>query len=277
LQNIDPIWFLQPAAFIGISLGLIFYWRRYRRFSGAALFFSFVAYFTAIALKAVVQLLTINSFEASFGQNNEVALGLYFGVQTVFFEVGLAYVFAHLAMSRTKMWAADAEGYGLGLAFWENGIYVGALLLINLISYYLIFSSLGGTGLAQQLYATLSKAEPSLFYAPLESLPLLGFSILERITSLIFHFSWGLLCIFAAYYKRKKYLFIALPMGLLDFLVPFEPRFGILFFELMIFILALIALGVTLRVTQDIRKQLGNLRELGGESSEERVRGSPHD
>ncbi len=75
----------------------------------------------------MIQLLTLNSFEALFGQENEVALGLYFGVQTVFLEVGLAYVFARLAISRVKMQAADAEGYGLGLAFWENGIYVGAL------------------------------------------------------------------------------------------------------------------------------------------------------
>ncbi len=148
--------------------------------------------------------------------------------------------------------------------------------MINLIAYYLIFSSLGGSGLAQQLYTTLSKAEPSLFYSPLESLPLLGFSILERITSLIFHFSWGLLCVFAAYYKKKKYLFIALPMGLLDFLVPFEPRFGIPLFEATIFVLALIALGVTLWVTQDIRKQLGDLRQLGNavSSRQDKVSGS---
>ena len=85
---------------------------------------------------------------------------------------------------------------------------------------------------------------------------------------MIFHFSWGLLCVFAAYYKRKKYLFIALPMGLLDFLVPFEPRFGVPLFEATIFGLALIALGVTLLVTQDIRKQLGNLHELGSAASE---------
>jgi hypothetical protein len=102
------------------------------------------------------------------------------------------------------MQAADAEGYGLSLAFWENGIYVGALLLIDLIACYLIFSSLGGSGLAQQLYTTLNKAEPSLFYSPLKSLPLIGFSILERITSLIFHFSWGLLCVFSTYYKKKN-------------------------------------------------------------------------
>jgi len=58
--------------------------------------------------------------------------------------------------------------------------------------------------------------------------------------------------------QKEEYLFIALPMGLLDFLVPFEPRFGIPLFERTIFVLALIALGVTPWVTQDIRKQLGS-------------------
>jgi len=47
-------------------------------------------------------------------------MGFYVGLQTVIFEVRCAYLAAKIAFSCGKIRAADVEGYGLGLAFWEN-------------------------------------------------------------------------------------------------------------------------------------------------------------
>jgi len=58
MQNIDPIYFLDPAVIIGFSLGLVVYWRRRRPFTRAVLLYSLVAYGGAIAVKAAFQAMT---------------------------------------------------------------------------------------------------------------------------------------------------------------------------------------------------------------------------
>ena len=54
--------------------------------------------------------------------------------------------------------------------------------------------------------------------------------------------------ILAAASRKYVYLAIALPMGLIDFFVPFAGFFGIATFEAIIFLFALIALFVTVAV-----------------------------
>jgi len=250
MQNLDLLYILQPIITILFSVGLVVYWYYRRDFGRAVLVFSFLAYAGAIAIKAVFQAATFNSFEARFG-GNAVALGLYFGIQTVAFEVGGAFLVAAWAVSRRKLELKDAEGYGLSLALWENAGLLGVVGLVSLITIYVTVSSANPSAL--ESYASLVKNRPDLFYPPSQALPLIAWGVLERVTSLLFHFSWGYLCLLAACLRRKRYLLLALPMGLLDFLVPFVGSLTIPIFESSIFALGLACLGLTLIVGRGLR------------------------
>lgn len=111
MQNIDPIFILQPVIVIIIASALLFYWRSRGRFNPMVLVYSLVAYAVAIALKVVVQSLPINV------ALNNVGFGVYYGLQTAVFEVGLAYLVVWYAVSHGKLERKDAETYGAGLAF----------------------------------------------------------------------------------------------------------------------------------------------------------------
>ena len=254
MQNIDPLYFLQPIITIAFSAGLLVYWNRKRAFTRATLVLSLLAYAGAIVVKIVLQMFTYSAFLSRFS-NNSFALGAYFGIQTVFFEVGGAYSVAVWAASRRKMNPKDAEGYGLGLAFWENAGYLGVLGLINLLSVYLTLA-FGGPA-AQQLYSNLIKVRPDLFNSAAQALPLVVYGLLERVTSLLFHLSWGYLCVLAACVHDRRYLLLAMPMGLVDFFVPFASSLGILAFELLVFVLGLLSLGLAWFVTKGLRQRSG--------------------
>ena len=214
------------------------------------LFLSAVAYFSAIGLKAVVQVLTYGWVESTFGTAS-LPTGLYFGLQTCFLEVGLAYAVAKVAVSRGKIEARDGEGYGISLAFWENGILLGALSVFSLvITYFLIADGL----LSQSLYQTIVNAEPSAFLPPAQIIIPSAFGILERISSLLLHFSWGYLCVLAAYLGRRRYFLAALPMGLVDTLVPFASEVPVWVFESALFLISLGALAAAWRVTETARR-----------------------
>jgi len=118
MQNIDSLYLLQPIVTIAFSSGLIIYWYLRRRFTIAVLLCSLTAYAGAIACKVVLQALTFNTLLAGFRGNLSI-LGVYFGIQTVFFEVGGAYLVALWGVSKGKLNFKDSEAYGLGLAFWE--------------------------------------------------------------------------------------------------------------------------------------------------------------
>ena len=254
MQNIDPLYFLQPIITIAFSVGLLIYWNRKRTFTRATFALSLLAYAGAIAVKVVLQTFTYGAFLLRFS-NNSLALGAYFGIQTVFFEVGGAYLVAVWAVSRGKMNPKDAESYGLGLAFWENAGYLGVLGLINLLSVYSTLAFGGPT--AQELYSTLIKVRPDLFNSAAQALALVGVGLLERATSLLFHLSWGYLCLLAACVHERRYLLLALPMGLIDFLVPFAANLGILVFEFSIFVLGLFSLGLAWFFTKGLRGESG--------------------
>jgi hypothetical protein len=249
-QNVDQVYFLQPTLTILFSVALVVYWRYRREFTSAVLLYSLLAYAGAIAIKAVLQAATFNAFEARYG-GNAAALGLYFGVQTVGLEIGGAFLVAAWAVSRRKLQAKDAEGYGLSLALWENAGLLGVLGLVSLVTVYMTLSS--GSPSAQEFYASLVGNRPDLFYSPTQALPLIAWGVLERVTSLLFHFSWGYLCLLAACFHRRNYLLLALPMGLVDFFVPFVGSLTLPVFESFLFVLGLGCLGLTLLVGRGSR------------------------
>jgi len=254
VQNIDPLYFLQPIVTIAFSAGLVTYWWRKRTFTRAAFVYSLLAYAGAIAVKVAVQVLTYTTFLARFG-DNPAALGAYFGIQTVLLEVGGAFLVATWAVSRGKLNTKDAEGYGLGLAFWENAGYLGVLGLFTLVSIYLTLAM--SSPISQQVYSSLISTRPDLFYPPSQALPLVGYGLLERVTSLLFHVSWGYLCLIAASMHKRMYFLLALPMGLVDFFVPFVGILGVLAFESLLFVLGLGSLALTLLVTRSLRHRSG--------------------
>jgi hypothetical protein len=61
---------------------------------------------------------------------------------------------------------------------------------------------------------------------------------LERLSSMLAHVAWGVLCVLAAVSGQKRYLGYALPMGMLDALVPFAPL-NVKLFEVVVFLLSL--------------------------------------
>jgi hypothetical protein len=253
MQNIDPLYILEPIIVIALSVALILYWKfSGRSFTRYALIFSLVAYAGAIIVKILFQLLTVNAVQAAFGSES-IATGLYYSLQTVFFEVGGAFVVARYAISRKRLSEKDAGAYGISLAFWENGVYLGIFSLISLVSIYAVLV-VGPANVAQQVYNALQPAQSSLFDPPLKALPLVGFGILERISSILVHCAWGYLVVLAVIYKRNSYLIAALPMGLIDFFVPFVNALGTATFEGIVFLFSLASLFVAISIGRKLPK-----------------------
>ncbi len=250
MQNIDLIFILQPVIVIILSSALLIYWYFKRRFHLMVLIYSLVAYAAAIALKYAVQIPTINLVIDNFGSHS-IELGVYYGLQTVFFEVGLAFVVAWYSFSRGKIGRKDAEAYGSGLAFWENAGLLGVLSLINLIAYWSILQT--NTPLAQTLYNQLYTNAPSLFEPASQALRSVAIGTIERISSILFHFAWGYLCVMAVVYHKKRLFLIALPMGFVDFLVPFTLPNDIIVFEAIVFTLSVVSVLVAWYATKRVR------------------------
>ena len=251
LQTIDPLIILQPLIVLLISCGLVVYWRYRRSFTRAVILYSLIAYAGAIALKYVVQIPTAAWVLKSFGATS-LFFALYLGLQTVLFEVGGAFLVAYYAVSKAKFESKDAEAFGIGLAFWENGVLLGALPLINLLASYVLLTS----NISETFASQISSSQPAFFYSPAQLLPLIVWGTLERISSLLAHFSWGYLTVLAATFRRWRYFGIALPMGLLDALVPFARAMPLSVFESLIFAITLGFLLVSLAVSWRIRKQI---------------------
>jgi hypothetical protein len=250
VQNIDILYIIQPVIVIVTASLLMLYWYLKRRFHATVFLYSLIAYGTAIALKYAVQLPTVDAVTSYFGEHS-VGLGFYYGLQTVFFEVGLAFLVAWFAVRRGALERKDAEAYGSGLAFWENAILLSALSLINLIAYYSILST--NTSLAQTLYNQLNTNAPGLFAPASEALRSVALGVMERTSSILIHVAWGYLCFMAAYHHRRRLLLIALPMGFIDFLVPFAQN-AIVTFEVAIFALSVISLLTAWYVTRNLHE-----------------------
>ena len=247
MQNIDPIFMLEPMMVIGFSIATLLYWHRKKRISRYVLGFALLAYGGAIAAKVAFQYLTASRFFA-MSQGSLWLLGFYFGLQTMIFEVGGAFLVARFAISKHRMKRKDGVGYGLGLAFWENGILLGATSLLSLLSYSITISQ-GGVA-AETIYTLLSKSQPQLFHPPLEALQIICWAVMERVSSLMVHLSWGYLCLKSAASHKNGYFLLALPMGLVDFLVPFAGLMPISLFEIVIFMVAALCVLATVYATR---------------------------
>ncbi len=249
MQNIDLLLLLQPTLALAISLGALVSWWYRRSFRGMILLLSAGAYFLAIAGKYAIQIPTLSLVEAEFGRIS-LGLGLYYGLQTVFLEVGVAYVLARYAVKRWGLKASDAVPYGLSLAFWENGVLLGVFSMLNLGVLYLLLAS--GTSAAASTYSQLVAAEPSLFLPPAALLPSILLGTLERVSSMLAHVAWGVLCVYSVVSGKKRYFAYALPMGLLDALVPFA-NLDLGLFEAGIFVLSVIFVLVAWKVGASVR------------------------
>jgi multisubunit Na+/H+ antiporter MnhF subunit len=250
LQNINPIYVLQPLIVTVAMVALLAYWHYKKSLTKWVMLYSLLAYAAAIIIKYVFQILTAMPVIRT---GNPYYEGVYLGLQTVVLEVGLAYLFARYAISKKRMTAKEASGYGIGLAFWENGVLLGALSLFSIVATYAVLAS-GGTA-ASAVYSSLLETQPSLFYPLSQALPLVCLGILERASSTIVHVAWGYLVFMAAFHKRKKYLALALPLGLVDFFVPFEGALGLVTLELVVFTIAIIGLAMVFVVRREIRKK----------------------
>jgi YhfC intramembrane metalloprotease len=244
LQNIDPLLMLQPALSLAMVLSALVYWWRTRGFRGVVLLLGAVAYWVAIAAKQVVDLLVVNGLARShYGALGlpGIGLALIVGLETVVFEVGLAYAFAVYGVRKRGIGATDAVPYGISLAFWENGVLLGLLALFDLVVVYLLLGT--GSSIAETTYSALVSSAPNYFLPPLSLLPTVLLGTLERVSSLLAHLAWGILSVLAALTGRKRYLAYALPMGLVDALVPFASR-NFYLFEGAFFVLSLAFIAV---------------------------------
>jgi hypothetical protein len=238
--NIDPLYFLTPAIVLGFSVGLVVYWRQRRHFTRWTLLASLVAYASAIAAKEVVQFATLGWVESTTS-GNPALLGAYYGAQTAAFEVGGAFLVAAVVVALGHFDTRDA-GFGIGLAFWENAVLISLPLVLDYTVYYAILSH-PGSAAAVSLYPVLRQDAPALFYGPAGALPLIGYAVVERVTSLLAHSAWGYLAVLAAVRRKWTYLAVAAPIGFaVDFLVPFAGALGLARFELISFGVALIGL-----------------------------------
>jgi hypothetical protein len=129
--------------------------------------------------------------------------------------------------------------------------------MINLVTYYSILSS--NKPVAQTLYNQLITNAPGLFAPPLQALGSVALGITERVSSITIHVAWGYLCLMAAIYHRKQLFYTAIPMGLIDFLVPFA-RSSIVVFEAAVFALSTLSLVVAWYVTRDLRKNTETIK-----------------
>lgn len=191
---------------------------------------SAIAYFVAIIGKVLLQ-----DFLAAGGllPSNPYALGITLGLETSVLEIGISFLVAQDALEKRRMRIEAAPAYGMGLAFWENGVLLGVLALPALI-----WAMTSGN-------SALQNGSPS------EILWLVALGTLERVSSIIVHFSWGILTVVAAASGKMKYLIVALPMGFVDALVPFAPSLGLATFELTVFALSLTGLLATYGLTKN--------------------------
>jgi hypothetical protein len=113
MQNINLLFVLQPLAVTALSVGLILYWRLKRRFKWIILLYAAIAYALAIAFKYVLQFFTASAVVSTFGAQS-IPVGVYYGMQTMLFEVGIAYVVAWYATSQTGLTPETPKPTGWG-------------------------------------------------------------------------------------------------------------------------------------------------------------------
>ncbi|EZQ11332.1 hypothetical protein CM19_00910 [Candidatus Acidianus copahuensis] len=155
-----------------------------------------LAYFVAIIGKVVVQFFTAKLILSY----PPYIIGAYYGTQTLLFEVGFAFLFVSLYK---KITVRDAMGYGISLAFAENGILVGAISLMEGIITLLIFPTL-----PHPLQVMISeKVNIPVTYDI--------YHFMDRLGSLLAHTAWGVASVLYFVERKKEYFLI----GLVGFIV----------------------------------------------------------
>jgi hypothetical protein len=119
------------------------------------------------------------------------------------------------------------------------------------VSYYSILST--NSSLAQTLYTQLNTNAPGLFAPASEALRSVALGTAERVSSIIIHVAWGYLCLMSVIYRKKRLFLIALPMGFIDFLVPFAQG-SVVAFETAFFALSTFSVVVAWYATRWVRK-----------------------
>jgi hypothetical protein len=226
LSQLDLLYLAQPLMVIAATTALLLLYHRKRLLTSAVIWLSLLAYFLAIGGKILFQL-------AVAAPSDLLGQGLYYGLQTAILEVGLAYLFARQAVARALISVEQAPAYGAGLAFWENGVLLGVPSIVELVAVI----STGGAGLPSGSLGQVVQ--------------LVAFGTLERVSSILVHFSWGILVVVAAVSKKSRFLLVALPMGLIDALVPVAPTLGLAGFETLVFALSVLCLAVTYLMTRE--------------------------
>ena len=138
-----------------------------------------VAYILAIVGKEIIQLAFL-----SFFLTPQIPTYIAYGILTTIFEPGFAYLFSRFIKENPKT-------YGIGLAFWENAILLGLLELPN------------------AFIVTTTTVLPLLLY-------IIIIKIMDRTSSLLLHYSWGISAYYSFWRKELKYIFAVAPLGMVD-------------------------------------------------------------
>ena len=85
------------------------------------------------------------------------------------------------------------------------------------------------------------------------ALGLVSLGIMERISSILLHSAWGYLCFVAALSHKVRFLLVALPMGFVDFLVPFAPALNLPVYEAIVMAIAVLSVFLAWFVTRPFR------------------------
>lgn len=192
------------------------------------------AYFLAIFLKEISDAL----FSGFFLKPN-IEGYIAVGAQTVFFEIGLAFLFA--LIFKKYLDSQSAIAMGSGLAMCENFVLLGIFGIISM-TLTIEFNSAA---------LPLKSSVISTYISDL--LP----HILDRISSLIGHTVWGFLAVMFVFKKSWRYL-IAFPVGFLDsFAIYFDeahPAYlSYLSFSLIILAVSILWAYAALKFTKNIR------------------------
>lgn len=156
-----------------------------------------LAYFTAIGSKIVMELL----FEPFF-TTSSIQVYVAYGLLTLVFEIGYAYVFLLFISKNNKLEMKDSVSYGAYLGFYENFILLGVLALLSLIVYALTPAS----ALPQSMVSFYSGS-----YLPF-ALP----HLVDRLSSMIAHMFWGFMVFISVIKRTPKYFLYSMPMAFVD-------------------------------------------------------------
>lgn len=189
---------------ISMAIGLLPF--LFHRPASRILAVGFLAYFLAILVKTMIQAPTIHSVL----DTPTYIQGLYFGLQTVILEGGFALIFSRLFK------LTDGIGYGLSLAFMENFLFEGFLVVLS----YLLILILHAFSyrIPPQAVGPIDNAYKMVYGIPLNQLVdlYIPLKLIDRGISLMVHLIFGWASVLYFLRGDKRYL-LFLGVGFVDF------------------------------------------------------------